>query len=286
MKKILSVLLIAATSLSLYSYSDAPIKYLDIVYGATPQEVNDKLIASNLITTAIEPEAGILYKSNYPDPDIVWYDNQVTEWVNISFTTVSADQLFTKDASIFYFARPRAGEIKRITLSGANFSADSNPPVGQNTLWVYSFYFYNDELFAVSMKYENDLALEAFKARNPNNPNANPGYIIPGGLLDRTLNALHLKYGGFDKTFTSRLDKFTTLVYGNFESERTATSVSMFYGDYFNGKFNATLCYTDDFRLKKIADRFQNFSYEPNESIREDIPLDLDLNAGNIHNIN
>lgn len=275
MKKILVAVLVVATSLSLYSYSDAPIKYLDIVYGASPQEVNDKLIASNLITTAIEPEAGILYKSNYPDPDIIWYDNGMTDWINISFTTISADKLFTKDASISYFARPAAGEIKRITLSGANFSTDANPPVGQNTLWVYSFYFYNDKLFAVSIKYEDDQALEAFKARNPNSPNANPGYIIPAGLLDRTLNGLHFKYGGFDRTAFFKLNKFTTLFYGNFKSERSDTSVSIYYGDYFNGKFNTTLCYIDDFRLTKIARRFQNLNYEPNESTREDIPLEL-----------
>jgi len=257
-----------------YSYDAVPIKYWDIVYGSSIDEVNEKLIASNIITAAIEPEEGTLYVSPYADPDFTWYNYALSEWINISFTTRNIDELFTRDISILHFSRPLDGEIKRITVKGANLSLDSNPPVGQDTLWVYRFYFYNDKLFTVSARYENTTVIKRLKKVN-GYEYANPGYVVHKDLFQRVSRLLHGKLGGFHRQKVKTLDKYTSLYYGGFESISTGTFVSVFYGVNFNGKFNYTLTFADNFYLNVIARRFQRGSYEPGTR-GSDVPMELD----------
>lgn len=256
-----------------YSFEAVPLKYWDIVYGSTIDEVNEKLIASNIITAAIEPEQGTLYVSPYADPDFTWYNYALSDWINVSFTTRKIDELFTRDLSILYFSRPLDGEVKRITVRGSDLSLGTNPPLGQKTLWVYRFYFYNDKLFTVSARYENNTAIKRVKEVNTYE-HANPGYVVHKELFMRVSNLLYKKLGGFHRQKVMSLDEYTTLYYGGFEAPSRGTFVSIFYGQNFNGKFNLTLTFADNFYLNTIVKRFQKGSYEPGTT-GNDVPMDL-----------
>ena len=261
-------------TLPVYSYEAVPIKYWDLVYGSTVDEVNEKLVEAEVITAAVVPEEGTLYVSPYADPDFTWYNYALSEWINISFTTRKIDEVFTRDTSVLHFSRPKDGEVKRMTIKGSDLGTNANSAVGEGTLWVYRLYFYNDKLFTVSARYENATVIKRTKAVN-DYEYANPGYVMHKELFKRTLGLMHNKLGGFHRQKSKTLDKYTTLYYGGFESPSTGTFVSVFYGDSFNGKFNYTITFADNFYLNTIAKRFQRGSYEPGTA-GSDVPIELD----------
>lgn len=274
MKKLFVVCFLFSMILPAYSFDMIPFKYWNIVYGSSIDDVNEKLVASNVISEAIEPEEGTLYVSGYADPDFTWYNYAVSEWINVSFTTRKIDELFTRDTSLLYFSRPMDGEVKRITVKGTNFTDDVNQPLGQATLWVYRFYFYQDKLFTVSARYENNTVIKRTKAI-ADYEYANPGYVMHDELFKRVSNLVHSKFGGFHRQRIQALDPYTTVYYGGFESPMVGTFVSVFYGENFNGRFNFTLTFADNFYLNMIAKRFQKESYEPGLK-GSDVPIELD----------
>ncbi|WP_157150927.1 hypothetical protein [Brachyspira sp. SAP_772] len=274
MKKLLAISLFISMSIALHAYETIPYMFNNTVpYGISPDEVNEILMSNSFITTEGQAVSGTFYISSYPDPDLAWYNPQTLKWVNIKFTTNDISDLFKRDLSLLYFNYTLEGEYKCMTITAENLSEDSTL-AGKNTKWVYKFFFHNNQLFAVSSRYQGDGALEQYKQRNPDNEYANPGYVMSSGLFNRTLDGFKLKYGGFNNSFVRTLDDFTSMYYGNYINGQADTSLSIFYAQYAMRNINFVASYVDNYRMRPIYYRFQNKVYEDVNDIT-DVPAGI-----------
>lgn len=279
MKKLCVMFLCLAITSYVYAYETIPYMFNNLIpYGISPDEVNEILIASNFITTGVEPESGTFYISQYPDPDLVWYYPLGMKWANLKFTTERIENLFKRDLSILYFSYQNDDEFKMMTID-SEVLGEAASDTGAESKWVYKFFFHNDELFAVSSVYKGDAAIEQYKERNPNNKYANPGYIMSTGLFERTLNGFKNKYGGFYNSKRVTLDPFATMNYGNYANASVNTSLSLYYLSYNNKNANFTVSYIDNYRITPIFLRFQNKKYESYFDIA-DVPAGIPVENG------
>ncbi|TXJ40135.1 hypothetical protein [Brachyspira pilosicoli] len=281
MKKLLAISLFISMSIALHAYETIPYMFNNSVpYGVSPDEVNQILMSNNFITAEGQAVSGTFYISSYPDPDLAWYNPQTLKWVNIKFTTNDMSDLFKRDLNLLYFNYKLDGEFKCMTITSENLSEDSTL-AGKNTKWVYKFFFHNDELFAVSSRYQGDGALEQYKQRNPDNEYANPGYVMSSALFNRTLDGFKLKYGGFNNSLVRTLDDFTSMYYGNYINRQADTSLSVFYAKYAMRNINFVASYVDNYRMRPIYYRFQNKVYEDINDIT-DVPVGIPLEVKQI----
>lgn len=260
MKKLLIIFLL--TAISIYGYETVPYMFNGLVpYGISPDEVNQLLVESNFIVSEVEVFEGTFYVSQKPDPDLVWYNPQTLRWINIKFTTNDVSELFKRDSNLLYFSFQNTNEFKCMTITAEDIGENVSP-VGQETKWAYKFFFHNDQLFAVSSRYQGDYILEEYKNRNPQNEYAHPGYIMSSGLFQRTIDGFRLKYGGFHNSRVVTLDDFATMNYGNYGNRAANTSLSIYYAGYNGRKINFLASYIDNFRIAPLYYRFQNKTYE------------------------
>lgn len=262
MKKLLVMFLFVAVSISAFAYETVPYMFHNMVpYGITPDEVNEILMASNFSSAAAEPVSGTFYVSKYPDPDLVWYNPQTMNWINVKFTTNDVSELFTRDENILYFNFIVTNEFSCMTVRSDAINDDATL-AGKQTKWAYKFFFHENKLFAVSAVYEGDYTLENYKSRNEGNQYAHPGHVMSRGLFIRTLGGFHTKYGGFHNSRYSTFDDFTSMRYGNYANKAANTSLAVYYATYGGKSINFVASYVDNFRMQPIANRFQNLYYE------------------------
>lgn len=275
MKKLLTILLSIFISINIYGYETIPYMFNKLIpYGISPDEVNEILISSNFTTAEVLPEVGTFYITTYyPDPDLVWYNPQTYRWYNVKFTTNDVSLIFKRDSKVSYFSYKTPEEFKCITIKGEDLS-ETTSLVGNESKWVYKFFFHNDELFAVTSQYQDPIAVENYKNKNKDNQYANPGFIIPNALFDRVINGFQTKYGGYHNASVITLDKFADMHYRNYRNKQTITSLNIYYTKYSSKNVNLTINYIDDYRMSPIANRFQRFIYEEYKDIA-DVPVDI-----------
>lgn len=274
MRKLLVMFLMVAISISVFAYETVPYMFHDMVpYGITPDEVNEILMASNFSSAAAEPVSGTFYVSKYPDPDLVWYNPNTMNWMNIKFTTNDVSELFTRDENILYFNYIVTNEFKCMVVRADNISDDASL-AGKETKWAYKFFFHEDKLFAVSAVYEGDYTLEQYKSRNQGNEYAHPGHVMSRGLFSRTLGGFNTKFGGFHNSRHTTFDDFTSMRYGNYMNKAANTSLAVYYAAYAGKNINFTVSYVDNFRMAPIVNRFQKSHYE-NYFDFSDVPVGI-----------
>lgn len=278
MKRLLIMFLSAVFTFTLYAYETVPLKFNNLVpYGISPDKVNEILVSSNFISQAVDAVSGTFYRSMYPDPDLVWYNIDTMNWINITFTTNDVSQIFMRDNTILYFAYTFPNEFKCIIIRGSDLNDDVSE-AGKDTKWAYKFFFHNDKLFAISSRYEGNYTLKQYQERNPGKEYANPGFIMSSGLFERTLKGFQNKYGGFQNTKVITLNPFASMIYGNYSYGAARITLSLYYGTYMGKYINFVASYIDNYEMLPIARRFQNKVYENYFDV-SDIPVGISTNV-------
>lgn len=257
-------ILLTSLCISLYAYNTVPISYYGVKYGYSPKEVNDALVSNNFISAPVEPEVGFFYKHPYSDPELTYFDKATSRWMNVSFTKIKPIELYKRDASISFAGVVNKDEYKRITIRQDNINKEDNVV---STPWVYRFYFHYDKLIAVSLRLEDEGTLEDFKANNPDNPNAHPGYIIDDYVFRVNKNKFIELYGGFDQFATKSINERSAMYYGGYLDSRRKVELVIFYQERNSNKkyANLTISYFDTYLFDPVARSFQNVNFVENE---------------------
>lgn len=227
--------------------------FMNVYWGLTPQEVNDRLAATNFIKTKTEAERVEIYQNFYPDPELVWFHPHLYRWMHLSFTT-QMDKLVKSDFNIRHLTQIEGKDFSRISYSKDALTTPNS--------WAYRFYFYKDRLFAVTVRYESEKMVNSYYERNPDKKSIHPGYQIPYFVFKENRENMFKKYGGFTTTYIKSFDAYCAQKYGYFYRESVDTMMTAYYQEYYGNFVNYTVSYIDNFTLGTIFKKLQNRYYE------------------------
>ncbi|MBI4977892.1 MAG: hypothetical protein HZC28_10430 [Spirochaetes bacterium] len=250
MKKVIAFLTLTA---ALFSYDSIYNGFLNLYWGLNPDEVNERLLATNFIKAKVNAERVEIYENSYPDPEIAWKNRMLSRWTHFSFST-NLEALVKADPGIRYLTQVDINTFKRITLKGDMLQTPNS--------WVYRFYFYNNRLFAVSLRYENPDQVKAYHDRNPDKKSTHPGYRIPIFLFNENRESILHRYGGFGDAFFRSYDAFSGQYYGEYYRQANDTALSMYNMEEYGNFLNFTVSYVDNHELYRIYQRIQSRYYE------------------------
>lgn len=275
MKRVSCIAFSLILAVSLLTFGVKP-GYRGIVYwGASADDVNQRLVAAKVINAAVTPESVEAYRNYYNDPQFVIYNVQTQDWMHFSFTT-DLENLFKRDLSISYLT-----EFDKPSFTQMVVKKDNLPHGGA---WVYRFVFYSNELCMASVRYESDMLSNQISQRTPSAPNAHPGYAMAEVIFDKNFKGLFNRHGGYQYKHTRTIDRYASAYYGGYRANHVnpmleynesvyapTTMMSTYYIEYKNVLANITVTYADYSFIAEKALEFQRKEYylptQPGEEI-------------------
>ncbi|MEK6794835.1 MAG: hypothetical protein AABZ39_08670 [Spirochaetota bacterium] len=227
--------------------------FMNVYWGLSPQEVNDRLAATNFIKTKGEVERVEIYQSTYPDPDLVWFHPHLYRWMHLGFTA-RMDKLIKSDFTMRHLTQIESADFSRITFAKDALTTPNS--------WVYRFYFYKDRLFAVTLRFESEKMVNMFYERNPDKKSIHPGYPMPYFVFKENREQMFKKYGGFTTTFIKSFDQFCAQYYGYYYRDQVNTMMTSYYQKYYDNYVNYTVSYIDNHTLGSLFGKLQDRYYE------------------------
>ncbi|MBI4977891.1 MAG: hypothetical protein HZC28_10425 [Spirochaetes bacterium] len=258
MKKI--VLFVLAMCGSMFAYEPIYNGFLNVYWGLNPDEVNDRLMATNFVTAKAVAENVEIYENAYPDPTLTWNNHIIHRWTQFSFST-QLEKLIKVDPTIRYLTLPGSKEFKCLTFKGTALSSSNS--------WVYRFYFHQDKLFAVSLRYESEQQIARYLNRNTEKKDIHPGYLVPRFIFEETRTRMQQKYGGFLDGLFRSFDQYAAKYYKEYYRESNNSMITSFHQEYYGNIINYTISYIDNYEMYTIYKKLQSRYYDGTDDRRD-----------------